>query len=210
VIPEQRTSRERNCLEFLRESVALRSSSSRSKADLKTTADPLREFTYDPLVEGYPSCDWRMSEMTVLGTINPARIASALCIVSVNVRNVRGQEESRDNGFDVGPIDHIGIQHHALDIIGAQGQEAHAHDFWDFVHSIVGIFCAFSDEYGVGGPIGSISRLADMIEEQEPLSDRGVSHFDAVWKARPLIGYVPLDPMEREFLVAETIQMSEG
>jgi hypothetical protein len=105
-----------------------------------------------------------MLGMATLGAVYPARIASALCIVSVNVRNMRGYEKSRDDGFNFLSIDHIGIQHHALGIIGAEGQQARAHDLWNFVHSVVGMFCAFSHEYGMGGPIGSVGGLADVIE----------------------------------------------
>src|ERR1700728_3181037 len=105
-----------------------------------------------------------MSGVAALGAIYPARIASALCIVSVNVSNMSGYEKSRDHGFHSLSIDHIGIQHHALGIIGAEGQQARAHDLWDFVHSVVGIFCAFSHKYGMGGPIRSVGWLADVIE----------------------------------------------
>lgn len=98
----------------------------------------------------------------------------------------------------------------ALGIMGAEGQQARAQDLWDFIHSVVRIFCTFPREYGMGGPIRSVGWLADVIGWQEFLTDRSVSHFDAVWKARPLVGYVPFDPMERQLLLAETIQMSEG
>jgi hypothetical protein len=143
----------------------------------------------------YRATGTQMPGMATLGAVYLARIATALCIVRMNVCNMRGSKQLPYDGFDFLSIDHIGIQHHALGIVGTEGQQARAHYVRDFVHSVKGIFCAFSHEYGMACPIGSVGWLADVIEKQKFLTDRSVSHFDAVWKARALVGHVPLDPM---------------
>ena len=47
-------------------------------------------------------------------------------------------------------------------------------------------------------------------KQQQFLTDRGVAHFDAVRETMVLVGDAAPDPMARQLLVTEAIQMSEG
>jgi hypothetical protein len=113
----------------------------------------------------------------------------------MNVCDKRGRKKSGNDALDALSIHHIGIQHHTVGIISTQGQESRAHDLGHFVYSVVDILGAFSDKYCVSSPIRRIGWLANVIEKQEFLTDESVTHFDAVWEARLLVGDVPLDPM---------------
>jgi hypothetical protein len=84
---------------------------------------PYRSLVNDSYVEVNLCYDRREDvENTTLGAVDPTRIATALCIMRVDVLNMGQREKSRNDGFDVLSIDHVGIQHHALRIIGAEGQ----------------------------------------------------------------------------------------
>ena len=56
----------------------------------------------------------------------------------------------------------------------------------------------------------TVAEGVETIEQQKFLTHRSVTHFNAVWKARLLVGDVPLDSTMRKLLVAQAIQMSKG
>lgn len=118
-------------------------------------------------------------------------------------------EQPLDDGLDLLPIDDVGVEHHAVVVVGAQRQQADAHDARHLIDLVERLRGALAHVDGVGRTVGRVGGLADVVEQQHALAGRGVPHLDPVGVARRFVGDVALNTLLGQLVIGQPEQMLE-
>jgi hypothetical protein len=143
-------------------------------------------------------------------SIDAARKAARSREVDVEISDARVGEHPVDDGLQFAPIDHVGIDHRRVSVVGSEGQDPKAKQPWYFVWPNGSPLCVLANENRAGSAVRRIRVLVCERHEHDALAGCGIHEADPARKAGLTVRDVALRAPRSQLLIVKGEEWREG
>lgn len=115
-----------------------------------------------------------------LCSVDTAGVAAASSIMGMDISCILIAEETFNRAFDFCALHNLCTDNHALFIIGTQRQQSGAHNGRHFVETVIDLCGMLMHINCMCCIIRRFHRLADMVEQQQAVTNCNLTHTDTV------------------------------